>query len=49
MLVAIQAAPVAAPPPSTAVKVVPLFRVKDKRTIEEVQAVRCGSRGDVRC
>ncbi len=29
-----------APPPPSATKVVPLFRVKDKRTIEEVQAVR---------
>lgn len=27
-----------APPPASAAKVVPLFRVKDKRTIEEVQA-----------
>jgi hypothetical protein len=34
----LQAAP--APPPASAAKVVPLFRVKDKRTIEEVQAVR---------
>ncbi len=32
--------PAVVPPPPTATKVVPLFRVKDKRTIEEVQAVR---------